>query len=181
MVPEISGWKLSCGVRECWGNLQGVTGKHHRWWAELDGTSLWMRVGLGLSRWLWGDPRLPVQSSAQTPRFVSFKFRHLITALEGGNEFSVTSSLRSSRVQACIWSWLYPAFVLPQGESLPQKKVLSRETTAMVEQVPWGSALQMAEGLRWMCFQVAPLPQSLGGRQKLEPGRGRRSNYWKYS
>lgn len=27
-----------------------------------------------------------------------------------------------------------------------------------------GSALQMAEEQWWMCFQVAPLPQSLGGR-----------------
>lgn len=41
VTPEISVWKLSCGVRECWGNLQGVTGKHHGWWAELNSMSLW--------------------------------------------------------------------------------------------------------------------------------------------
>lgn len=98
MVPEISAWKLSCRVRECWGGLQGGTGKHPGWWAELDGTSLCIRIELGMSRWLWGDPRVPVQSSAQTPGFVPFKFRHLIIALERGIEFSITSSV-GSRVQ----------------------------------------------------------------------------------
>lgn len=136
MVPEISAWKLNCGVRECWRSFQGGTEKRSGWWGELDGISLWIRVGLGLGRWLWGDPRLPVQSSAQTPGFVPFKFRHLIIALEGGSEFSITSSVGNSRVQAWIWRWIYPAFVLPQEECLPQKKVPSREITAVVEQVP---------------------------------------------
>lgn len=69
MVPKISAWKRSGRITECWGNLQGVLGKHHGWWAELYGLSLWVRVGLGFRRWLWGDPRLPVQCSAQAPGF----------------------------------------------------------------------------------------------------------------
>lgn len=144
------------------------------------GLSLWVRVGLGFSRWLWGDPRLPVQCSAQTPGFIPFNLRHLITALEGGSEFSITSSARSSRVQACIWKWFYPAFVLPWRVSSSEEDALQGNHGCGVAGA-LGSTLQMAEGLWWMCFQVVLLPQHLGGRQKLEPGRGRRSTYWKYS
>lgn len=101
MMPEISVWKLSCGVRECWENLQGVTGKHRRWWAKSNGMSLW-----------------------------------------------------SSRVQACIWSWFYPVFVLPQKMSLPQ--MFSRETTAMVEQVPWALPCRWQRDSGGCVFRLLP-------------------------